>query len=59
MAEELVKVLNSRVGPPAQNEREAMELIADTAMRCVNFQGEERPTMAEIVNKLEVALALF
>ncbi|KAL0003378.1 hypothetical protein SO802_017159 [Lithocarpus litseifolius] len=58
MAGELGKVLDSRVGPPELNEAEAVELMAYTAMHCVNLEGRERPTMADIVANLDRALAL-
>lgn len=58
MAGELVKVLDYRVGPPELNEAEAVELVAYTAMHCVNLEGKERPTMNDIVANLERALAL-
>lgn len=56
MAGELVKILDKRVGPPEINEAEAVELVAYTAMHCVNLEGKERPTMADIVANLERAL---
>lgn len=58
IAGELVKVLDSRVGPPELNEAEAVELVAYTAMHCVNLEGKERPTMTDIVANLERALSL-
>lgn len=58
MAGELVKVLDQRVGPPELNEAEAVELVAYTAMHCVNLEGKERPTMTDIVANLERALTL-
>lgn len=58
MAGELVKVLDRRVGPLELNEAEAVELVAYTAMHCVNLEGKERPTMTDIVANLERALAL-
>lgn len=58
MAGELVKVLDQRVGPPELNEAEAVELVAYTAMHCVNLEGKERPTITDIVANLERALAL-
>lgn len=58
MAGELVKVLDPRVGPPDLNEAEAVELIAYTALHCVNLEGKDRPTMADIVANLDRALAL-
>ncbi|RVX03094.1 putative serine/threonine-protein kinase-like protein CCR3 [Vitis vinifera] len=45
-------------GLPLTNEAEAVELVAYTAMHCVNLEGKERPTMADIVANLERALAL-
>ncbi|PON86599.1 Serine/threonine protein kinase [Trema orientale] len=58
MVGELVKVLDQRVGPPELNEAEAVELVAYTAMHCVNLEGKERPTMTDIVANLERALTL-
>ncbi|KAL5568589.1 hypothetical protein UlMin_025164 [Ulmus minor] len=58
MAGELAKVLDLRVGSPALNELEAVELVAYTAMHCVHLEGKERPTMMDIVANLERALTL-
>lgn len=58
MAGELTKILDPRVGPPELNEAEAVELVAYTAMHCVNLEGKDRPTMTDIVANLERALAL-
>ncbi|KAF2319119.1 hypothetical protein GH714_013446 [Hevea brasiliensis] len=58
MAGELVKVLDPRVGPPQLNEAEAVELVAYTALHCVNLEGKDRPTMTDIVANLERALSL-
>ncbi|KAL1808981.1 hypothetical protein ACET3Z_025971 [Daucus carota] len=58
MAGELMKILDPRVGQPELNEAEAVELVAYTAMHCVNLEGKERPTMTDIVANLERALAL-
>ncbi|XP_059660870.1 putative serine/threonine-protein kinase-like protein CCR3 [Cornus florida] len=55
---ELQSVLDERIGPPAMNEIEAVELVAYTAMHCVNLEGKERPTMSDIVANLERALDL-
>ncbi|KAK9279824.1 hypothetical protein L1049_013506 [Liquidambar formosana] len=57
-AGELWKVLDMRVGLPEVNEAEAVELVAYTAMRCVNLEGKDRPTMSDIVANLERALFL-
>ncbi|KAJ9128682.1 hypothetical protein P3X46_034610 [Hevea brasiliensis] len=56
---ELVKVLDARVRPPELNEAEAVELVAYTALHCVNLVGLERPTTSNIVANLERALSLF
>ncbi|XP_027332791.1 putative serine/threonine-protein kinase-like protein CCR3 [Abrus precatorius] len=58
LAGELAKILDPRVEPPELNETEAVELVAYTAMHCVNLEGKDRPTMADIVANLERALAL-
>ncbi|KAA8549414.1 hypothetical protein F0562_001113 [Nyssa sinensis] len=57
-AGELNSVLDKRVGPARMNEVEAVELMAYTAMHCVNLEGEERPTITDIVANLERALAI-
>ncbi|WCJ29173.1 CRINKLY4 related 3 [Euphorbia peplus] len=54
-AGELHKVLDKRVGSPEIHETEAVELMAYTAMRCVNLEGRERPNVADIVANLERA----
>ncbi|KAL2333376.1 hypothetical protein Fmac_014589 [Flemingia macrophylla] len=55
---ELIKILDTRVGPPDVNEAKAVELAAYTAISCVNLEGKVRPTMADIVVNLERALAI-
>ncbi|XP_074293976.1 putative serine/threonine-protein kinase-like protein CCR3 [Silene latifolia] len=55
---EVWKVLDKRVEQPVMNESEAVELLAYTAMMCVNLEGKERPTMSDVVSNLERALAL-
>lgn len=57
-AGELDKVLDMRVGLPEPKESEAVELVAYTAMHCVNMEGKERPSMIDIVANLERALAI-
>nr|GMD02101.1 putative serine/threonine-protein kinase-like protein CCR3 [Ipomoea batatas] len=56
MAGELTKILDPRVGLPDPNEAEAVELVAYTAMHCVNLEGKDRPSMTDIVVNLERAL---
>ncbi|KAG5093486.1 hypothetical protein JHK84_049074 [Glycine max] len=58
LAGELVKILDPRVEPPNVIESEAVELVAYTAIHCVNLEGKDRPTMADIVSNLERALAI-
>ncbi|XP_061345897.1 putative serine/threonine-protein kinase-like protein CCR3, partial [Gastrolobium bilobum] len=55
-AGELWNVLDYRVGQPEVNEVESLELMAYTAMHCVNLEGKERPDMTDIVANLERAL---
>ncbi|XP_042480522.1 putative serine/threonine-protein kinase-like protein CCR3 [Macadamia integrifolia] len=55
---ELESVLDVRVGPPEAHEAEAVELVAYTAVHCVNLEGRERPTMTDIVANLERAFSL-
>ncbi|XP_057441792.1 putative serine/threonine-protein kinase-like protein CCR3 [Lotus japonicus] len=58
MTGELAKILDPRVAPPELNETEAVELVAYTAMHCVNLEGKDRPTISDIVANLERALSL-
>ncbi|XAR71927.1 Non-specific serine/threonine protein kinase [Bertholletia excelsa] len=58
IAGEIGKVLDDRVGQPDAGEAEAVELVANTAVQCVNLEGKDRPSMADIVANLESALAL-
>ncbi|KAF8397288.1 hypothetical protein HHK36_016201 [Tetracentron sinense] len=58
LAGELGRVLDGRVGPPEMKEAEAVELVAYTAMHCVNLEGKDRPRMTDIVTYLESAFAL-
>ncbi|KAL5710206.1 non-specific serine/threonine protein kinase [Ranunculus cassubicifolius] len=55
---DLDKVLDGRVGLPDSKEAEAVELVAYTAVHCVNMEGRERPSMIDIVANLERALAI-
>ncbi|KAJ9160327.1 hypothetical protein P3X46_025738 [Hevea brasiliensis] len=59
LANELVKVLDRRIGPPElDKEAEAVELVAHTALHCVNLQGNNRPSMTNIVGNLEQTFSL-
>ncbi|CAD5325948.1 unnamed protein product [Arabidopsis thaliana] len=57
-ADELSTILDPRVGSPELGEGDAVELVAYTAMHCVNAEGRNRPTMTDIVGNLERALDL-
>ncbi|XP_010516188.1 PREDICTED: putative serine/threonine-protein kinase-like protein CCR3 [Camelina sativa] len=56
--DELGRILDPRVGSPGLGEGDAVELVAYTAMHCVNTEGINRPTMTDIVGNLERALDL-
>ncbi|MED6191916.1 hypothetical protein PIB30_004993 [Stylosanthes scabra] len=58
LSEELMKILDPRVGTPEANEGEAVELMAQIAMLCVNLEGKDRPTISDIVTNLDRALLL-
>ncbi|XP_042513401.1 putative disease resistance protein RGA3 [Macadamia integrifolia] len=58
LAGELDTVLDARVRIPGTNEAVALDLVADTAVQCVNKKGEERPTITGVLANLEKALAL-
>jgi len=55
----LAKILDPRVGAPHVNEAKAVELMAFTAIHCVNLEGKDRPSLAEIVVNLKRALAII
>ncbi|XP_047151526.1 putative serine/threonine-protein kinase-like protein CCR3 [Vigna umbellata] len=56
---DFVKILDTRIGEPYLGEAEALELVAHTAMNCVNVVGKFRPTISQVVVNLERALAYF
>ncbi|KAF2319124.1 hypothetical protein GH714_013473 [Hevea brasiliensis] len=59
LANELFKVLDHRIGPPEHvKEAEAIELFAYTALHCVNLEGNNRPSITNIVANLEQASSL-
>ena len=58
VAGELEKILDKRVGLQEMNEIEAVEVVACTALHCISLQGKDRPTVSDVVAKLERALAL-
>ncbi|OWM66696.1 putative serine/threonine-protein kinase-like protein CCR3 [Punica granatum] len=62
LAGELRTVLDRRVGqlpPRGTEEARAVELVVNVAVRCVNLEGKDRPTVGEVVAELERALAFI
>ncbi|KAK9002609.1 hypothetical protein V6N11_025279 [Hibiscus sabdariffa] len=57
-AGDLQAVVDMRIGMPEIHEAEAVELMAYTAINCVNLEGKERPNMTDIVGNLEKARTL-
>ncbi|KAE8734860.1 hypothetical protein F3Y22_tig00000715pilonHSYRG00407 [Hibiscus syriacus] len=57
-AGDLRAVIDRMVRVPEIHEAEAVELMAYTAMQCVNLEGKERPNMIDIVANLEKPLSL-
>ena len=58
LAGDLVEILDSRVGPPDLKEAEALKILAHTAIRCVEEEPRQRPTMNDIVVDLDRAFAI-
>ncbi|KAF2287517.1 hypothetical protein GH714_001088 [Hevea brasiliensis] len=56
--DEIHRVLDKRVPTPTPHEIEAVAYVGLLAADCVTFEGQDRPSMTEIVNNLERALAL-
>ncbi|KAJ9145923.1 hypothetical protein P3X46_028250 [Hevea brasiliensis] len=56
--DEIHRVLDKRVPTPTPHEIEAVAYVGFLAADCVTFEGQDRPSMTEIVNNLERALAL-
>ncbi|XP_065869750.1 putative serine/threonine-protein kinase-like protein CCR3 isoform X2 [Euphorbia lathyris] len=60
LGNELPLILDHRIGSPeSANEAEAIEMVAYTAVHCVNPDGINRPTITSIVNNLDRALSLL
>ncbi|XP_027091331.2 serine/threonine-protein kinase-like protein CCR4 [Coffea arabica] len=55
--DEIHRVLDQRMPPPTPFEIEAVAYVGYLAADCVRLEGRDRPTMTEIVNSLERALA--
>lgn len=57
MQDEIHRVLDPKVPPPTPFEIEAVAFVGYLASDCVRLEGRERPTMTQVVNSLETALA--
>ncbi|KAI5668133.1 hypothetical protein M9H77_17986 [Catharanthus roseus] len=55
--DEIHRILDEKVPPPTPFEIEAVAYVGYLAADCVTLEGRDRPTMTEIVNSLERALA--
>ncbi|CAK9168317.1 unnamed protein product [Ilex paraguariensis] len=55
--DEIHRILDRRVPPPTPYEIEAVAYVGYLATDCVTLEGRNRPTMTEVVNSLERALA--
>ena len=55
--DEIHRVLDRRVAPPTPFEIEAVAYVGYLAADCVRLEGRDRPTMSQVVNNLERALA--
>ncbi|EEF28739.1 Nodulation receptor kinase precursor, putative [Ricinus communis] len=58
MSGEFVRALDPRVSQPELSEAEAVEMVAYTALHCVNLEGRERPKMIDVVANLERSLSI-
>ncbi|KAF8411984.1 hypothetical protein HHK36_004543 [Tetracentron sinense] len=57
VADEIHRVLDPKVPAPTPFEIEAVTYVGFLALDCVSLEGRDRPSMTEIVNRLERALA--
>lgn len=57
VSDEIHHILDRRLPPPTPQEIEAVVYVGYLAADCVNLQGRDRPSMTEVVNSLERALA--
>ncbi|KAJ8442887.1 hypothetical protein Cgig2_022253 [Carnegiea gigantea] len=57
MRGDMHRVLDPCVPPPTPTETEAVECIGYLAVDCVSLEGRNRPSMSEVVSRLERALA--
>ncbi|XP_027337552.1 putative serine/threonine-protein kinase-like protein CCR3 [Abrus precatorius] len=58
---DLLKILDPRVGPPNANEKEAVVLVANTAISCVDLEGkyqQDNRKMVHIMTNLERAFLI-
>lgn len=54
--DEIHRVLDARVPPPTPFEIEAVAHVGYLAADCVMPEGQDRPSMSEVVNSLDRAL---
>ncbi|KAJ8618653.1 hypothetical protein MRB53_014839 [Persea americana] len=57
VSDEIHHVLDRGLPPPTPQEIEAVVFVGYLAADCVSLQGRDRPSMTEVVNSLERALA--
>ncbi|XP_058097698.1 serine/threonine-protein kinase-like protein CCR4 [Magnolia sinica] len=57
VTDEIHQILDRKLPPPTPNEIEAVVYVGYLAADCVSLEGQNRPSMTEIVNYLERALA--
>lgn len=56
LQDEIHRVLDQRLPPPTPYEIEAVAFVGYLAADCVSLEGRDRPTMTNVVNRLETAL---
>ncbi|XP_024527240.1 putative serine/threonine-protein kinase-like protein CCR3 [Selaginella moellendorffii] len=60
LAGQVISILDPRIGLPEEaDEMEAVLIVAELAEECVRLEGKERPSMGEIVSRLESAVAVL
>ncbi|KAJ7297343.1 hypothetical protein O6H91_Y063300 [Diphasiastrum complanatum] len=59
LADELHTILDPNADPPQPMEIEAIALLAEMGEQCVRLEGKERPSMTEVVSRLEQISGLF
>ncbi|XP_022773557.1 serine/threonine-protein kinase-like protein CCR4 [Durio zibethinus] len=59
LKDEIHRVLDPRVPPPTPFEIEAVAYVGYLAADCIRAEGRDRPSMTDVINGLEKALAAF